>query len=403
MRGINRLTALKVNKLKTPGRYADGGGLWLKISEGGGKSWQFRYTRHGAHRHMGLGPLMSVSLLEARERAKQARQVLLDGRDPIEARRDAEVSLRLETARAMTFAQAAESFLSTNSVAWRNDKHRQQWRSTLTTYAFPVFGSLPVSEIDTALVVKALTPIWHEKHETANRVRGRVERVLAWAEAQELRAGENPAAWARLKYLLPLKAQAKDHHPAMPYVELPGFMTELRARDYVSARALEFTVLTATRTSETIGARWDEIDLDQKLWVIPAARMKANRPHVVPLSERAVRILKALPRDGEHVFINGGGKPLSNMAMLQLLRGMRPGLTVHGMRATFKTWARERTSYAREVQEAALAHAVADKVEAAYIRGDNMLDKRARLMSEWAKFCESPAVKATVTSINRAG
>jgi integrase len=403
MRGINRLTALKVNKLKTPGRYADGGGLWLKISEGGTKSWQFRYSRHGVHRHMGLGPLMSVSLAEARERAKQARQVLLDGRDPIEARRDADATLRLEAARQMTFAEATDAFLSTNSVVWRNDKHRGQWRSTLTTYAFPVFGDLPVKEIDTALVVKALTPIWHAKHETANRVRGRVERVLAWAEAQQLREGENPAAWARLKYLLPLKAKAKDHHPALPYVELPGFMAELRQRDYVSARALEFTVLTASRTNETIGMRWDEIDFDAGLWTIPGSRMKANRPHQVPLSDRCISILKALPRTGDFVFINGGGNAISNMAMLQLLRGMRPGVTTHGFRATFKTWARERTSFAVEVQEAALAHAVADKVEAAYIIGDNMLDKRARLMAEWSKFCGAPAVTATVTPINRVG
>jgi integrase len=302
----------------------------------------------------------------------------------------------------MTFEQCAESFLTTNSVVWRNDRHRRQWRSTLSTYAFPVFGSLPVNEIDTALVVRALTPIWSTKAETANRVRGRVERVLAWAEAQNLRGGENPASWTKLKYLLPLKAKAKEHHPAMPYAELPGFMTELRGREYVSARALEFTILTASRTSEVTGAKWDEIDLDAGLWTIPADRMKANRPHQVPLSERAVSILRDLPRAGEHIFINGGGNPLSNMAMLQLLRGMKPGLTVHGFRATFKTWCLERTSYANEVQEAALAHAVADKVEAAYIRGDNMIDKRRRLMSEWARYCEAPVATGQVISIGAA-
>ncbi len=392
MRGINRLTALKVNRVKTPGRYADGGGLWLQVKEGGSKSWIFRYTRHGVHRHMGLGPLISVSLLEARERAKEARQVLLDGRDPVEARRDTATALRLEEARAMTFAQCSEAFLSTHSHKWRNDKHRHQWKSTLTTYAFPVFGSLPVDSIDVALVIKALTPIWSDKPETAERVRGRVERVIDFATAQKLRTGDNPASWkGNLEHLLPAKAKAKQHHAAMTAAALPAFMVELRDRDSVSARALEFTVLTACRTNEVIGARWDEIDFDTGTWVIPAERMKSNRPHRVPLSDRVLDILRALPPVSEHVFVSGGGRPISNMAMLQMLRGMRPGLTVHGFRSTFSDWARDRTAYARDVIEMALAHAIKDKSEAAYRRGD-ALDKRRRLMTDWARFTYSPAV-----------
>jgi integrase len=398
-RGINKLTAVKVNRLRIPGRYSDGGGLWLKISEGGGKSWQFRYTLQHVHRHMGLGPLHSVSLMEARERARQARQLLIDGADPITVKRDHAASLRLEAARAMTFAECAEQFLSVNAGTWKNDKHRHQWKSTLSTYAFPVFGSLPVQSIDTALVMKVLSPIWQEKRETAERVRGRIHRVLTWATAQQLRSGDNPAEWEILKHLLPNGKKQKAHHPALPYAELPRFISTLRDKLGVSALALEFCILTAARTSEVIGAKWNEIDLDEKVWTVPAERMKSNRPHRVPLSERALEILKGLnPSDDEMIFRNGGGRPLSNMAMLELVRGMRPGLTVHGFRSTFSDWCRDRTNYSRDVIEMALAHVIKDKTEAAYRRGD-ALDKRRRLMTEWARYCEQPAVVGDVVSI----
>ena len=405
MRETNKLTPLKVARLKQPGRYGDGHGLWLQVSEQGSKAWLFRYMRDGRARQMGLGALHTVSLQEARARARLARQVLLDGLDPIDVKHERRSRLRLEKARALTFKQCADDYLGAHAGAWKNAKHRAQWSATLDAYAHPLIGALPVAAIDTALILKILRPIWQEKPETASRLRGRIERILDWATVQEYRHGDNPARWrGHLDALLPAKTKVRavKHHPALPFVELPAFMDELRKRDSISARALEFTILTATRTGEAIGARWDEIDLSTKTWTVPASRMKAGRPHRVPLSDRAVAILDELPRDDSNFVFLGAkvGSPISNMAMLELLRGMNGnGLTVHGFRSTFSDWARERTGYPRDVVEMALAHAVKDKSEAAYRRGD-ALEKRRRLMAEWARYCALPAVEAEVVALH---
>ena len=399
MREANKLSPIKVARVKMKGRYGDGQGLWLQVSEQGQKAWLFRYMLNGRAREMGLGALHTVSLQEARARARQARQVLLDGFDPIDVKHEARKAARLERARAVTFKQCADDYVMAHSGAWKNVKHKGQWQATLDTYAHPLIGDLPVASIDTTLILKILRPIWQDKPETASRLRGRIERILSWATVQHFRHGDNPARWrGHLDALLPAKAKVRavKHPPALPFAELPSFMAELRNRESLSARALEFTILTASRTGEAIGARWNEIDTKAKVWTIPPERMKAGRPHRVPLSNRVLAILETLPRDRSGFVFPGAsaGKPMSNMAMLELLRGMNgDGLTVHGFRSTFSDWARERTNYPRDVIETALAHTIKDKSEAAYRRGD-ALEKRRRLMEEWARYCSSP-VQAT--------
>jgi integrase len=401
MGATNKLTTRKVASLRDVGRYHDGGGLYLEIRREGGKSWAFRYMIDGKARYLGLGPLHSVSLAEARVRAREARQVVIDGRDPIDARRAARAAVKAEQLRTVTFSEAVEQFLATAKIeSFKNDKHRKQWRSTLQS-VFPVIGSLPLQQIDTAIILSALLPIWKRTPETGSRLRGRTARVFDWAMPLGLFEGDNPAAWDRLKDHLPAKPKVT-HHAAMPYADVPAFMARLRERQSISARALELTILTACRTQEVTDARWTEIDLDSATWVIPAARMKAKRDHRVVLSHRAIEILRAMPRAGDHVFINGGGKPISNMAMAELLKGLDAnGFTVHGFRSSFSDWARDRTGYPRDVIEMALAHTIKDKSEAAYRRGD-ALDKRRRLMAEWAGYLERPAVgTATIHSIGK--
>jgi integrase len=395
----DKLSALKVQTAKKVGGYADGGGLYLRIPRPGYKLWTFRYQLNGEPREMSLGPVSDISLAEARDLAAHARRLTRDGRDPIEVKRQTIVEHRVEQLKTVTFRQAALDFLSTAKVElFKNDKHRKQWRSTLEAYAFPVIGDLPLQSIDTAIVLKCLLPVWQRTPETGSRLRGRIERVIDWAKPLGLFTGENPASRELLKDHLPAKAKA-EHHKALPYADLPAFMEELRDRQSISATALEFCILTATRTSEVIGARWSEIDLDAAVWTIPAARMKAKRDHRVPLSHRAVEILRSLlesgPPDSSRVF------KFSNMAMLEMLRGMAGnGYTVHGFRSTFSDWARDRTGYARDVIEMALAHTIKDKSKAAYRRGD-ALDKRRRLMAEWARYVESrsPDSIANVTPL----
>jgi integrase len=389
MRGTNKLTAARVDKLKKPGRYGDGGGLWLQIAAAGTKSWLLRYQRDGKARQMGLGPVSLVSLADARERARDARRILLDGRDPIDVRNAERLTAKIEAAKGMTFQQCAERYVATHQAAWRNEKHRAQWRSTLQRYAFPKLGTLPVSAVDTSLVLKVLEPIWASRPETAGRLRGRLEAVLDWATAREYRAGDNPARWrGHLDKLLPAKRKLRGvrHHTAMSYDELPAFMVRLRQSEFVSARALEFTILTAARTGETIGARWAEIDITTRVWTVPEDRTKSGREHRVPLSDRAVELLGALPREdkNEYLFIGCKGAGLSNMAMLELVKSA--GVTVHGFRSTFRDWAAETTAYPNHVVEMALAHVIGDKVEAAYRRGD-LFEKRRRLMRDWATYC----------------
>jgi integrase len=379
----SKLSTKFVQAQRQPGRFGDGNGLYLQVGPNGGKAWLFRYKIGGRARAMGLGSVSLVSLAQARDKALEARRTLLDGTDPIATRLAARNAARLQAARDVTFEQCAEQMLASHEAAWRNLKHRAQWRATLATYCFPVFGDLPIREINTTLVMKVLLPLWSTKPETASRLRQRIERVLRWAKSIGYRDGDNPAAWDILRELLPEPGSVRSvrHHPAMPIDELPAFMTDLRARDSLSARALEFTVICAARTGETIGAEWSEIDLDAKVWTVPAGRMKNKKAHRVPLAERAVELLRSLPRTSERVF------PLSNMAMLQLLRGMRPGsgYVPHGFRSTFKDWTTERTSFPHELSEAALAHVIKDKTVAAYARSD-LFDRRRKLMDAWANF-----------------
>ena len=359
--------------------------------------------RDGGAREMGLGPLDLVGLAAARERAREARRLLLDGLDPIELRRSRRTKAKVEAARGLSFKEAAEKYIAAHEAGWRNAKHREQWRATLATYAYPTMGALPVAAIDTAIVLKALEQIWHEKPETASRLRGRIASVLDWAAARNLREGDNPARWrGHLDKLLPAKQKIRGvkHHAAMTYADVPAFVALLRGQTRISARALEFTILNASRTSEVIGARWLEIDLAAKVWTVAGERMKSGRVHRVPLSDRALEILEQMPREGDFVFPGGKAKrPLSNMAMAELLKGMHSNrFTVHGFRSSFRDWAAECTNYPREIAETALAHVTKDKTEAAYKRGD-ALEKRRRLMRDWAKFCSSNLSATNVVPI----
>lgn len=397
MRGQKKLSAKDVLNARKPGRYGDGGGLELQVSKWQTKAWVFRYMRQGKTRWMGLGPYPDVTLAQARDAAQEQRRLLRIHVDPLEAKREQQLAAKLDEARLTSFEDVARDYIKQHRPGWKNDKHAAQWEATLLGEgaATTKINDLPVGTIDTALVLKVLRPIWNEKPETARRIRGRIEAVLDAAKAAHLRDGENPARWkGHLSHLLTRHSKAKsvNHHAALAYADLPAFMSDLRGNDAISARALEFTILTAARTSETIGSRWSEFDLQAGLWTVPAERMKAGREHVVPLSDRALAILKDLPREKQEndgfVFPGGKkGRTLSNMAMLELLRGMRKGFTVHGFRSTFRDWAGDMTSYPREVAEGALAHGVQDETEAAY-RRSTALEKRRCLMADWATFCE---------------
>jgi len=405
-RTMSKLTALQVSRVSEPGLYSDGGGLYLQVTAPRGqdrtghppRSWIFKFTLNGKAREMGIGPLHTVSLAQARAKATECRALCKDGRDPIEARSLERAALFADARKLATFKECARQFIEGHKAAWRNAKHAAQWERTLETYAYPKIGSLPVQAIGTSDVLGVLEPIWTKKTETAKRLRGRIEAILDWANARGYREGENPARWrGHLDKLLPnpSKVQRVRHHAALPYEDMPEFMAALRAQEGVSARALEFAIFAAARTGEVIGARWSEIDTTNKVWIVPATRMKGGREHRVPLSARALAILeemKLLRQDGGQAFVFPGGKagqPLSNMAFLMLLRRMgRTDLTAHGFRSTFRDWAAERTAYQGEVAEMALAHAVGDKVEAAYRRGD-LFEKRRRLMDDWARFCET--------------
>jgi integrase len=392
-----RLAARTVQTITKPGLYADGAGLYLHVSKSGSKSWIFRWRQDGRLHDMGLGPLNTISLAEARDEALVCRKLKYEGRNPIEERRAQRQAAKLEAVRAMTFEDCARAYITAHQVGWRNPKHAAQWPSTLAAYVYPIIGKLPVKAVDVGLVMRAIEPIWTSKPETASRVRGRIESVLDWASARGYRQGENPARWrGHLENLLPRRSKVArvEHHAALPYPELPAFMVELREREGIAARALEFAILTAGRTGEVIGAQWPEIDLEGRLWTIPPERMKAGREHRVPLSEAALAVLRpfAQARMGEHIFPgNQAGRPLSPVAMLMLLRRMgRDGITVHGFRSAFSDWCAERTAFPSEVREMALAHMVGDKVEAAYRRGD-LFEKRRQLADAWARFCEMPA------------
>ena len=382
--------------------HADGGGLYLRVTHSGTKNWVFRYMLNGRPRWMGVGPLHTIGLAEARNRAAAFRLQRQDGVDPIERRRAERLGARLDAARAVTFKECAARYIASHRAGWRNPKHAAQWQATLATYAEPVIDGLSVQAVDTALVLKVLEPIWTAKPETAGRVRGRMESILDWAKVRGFRSGENPARWrGHLDKLLPARSKVRrvEHHAALAYAQLPVFLMSLREQEGIAARALEYAILTAARTGEIIGAQWSEMDLLDKTWTLPAGRMKAGREHRVPLSAHALAILKEMQahRQAGDAFVFPGatlGRPLSNMAFLMLLRRMGRGdLTAHGFRSTFRDWAAERTKFPAEVAEMALAHTVSDKTVAAYNRSD-LFERRRRLMAAWANFCTVPEQKA---------
>ena len=397
--------------------YADGGGLYLQVTSSGAKSWIFRFSLRGRAREMGLGPLNAVTLAQARVQAEECRRQRHQDIDPIEARNAVREQAKLEAARAITFTDAAAAFIKAHQVSWRNAKHASQWAGTLKTYVEPVFGSLSVQAIDTGLVMKALEPIWAVKPETASRLRGRIESILDWSKVRGHRGGENPARWkGHLDQLLPKKSKVRDvaHHPALPYHETAPFMAALRDREGVAARALEFLILTAARTSDIIGNNrddvspmmWKHVDLARRVWTVP--KTKNGSEHLVPLSNAACNVLKGVAKPSRQsddlVFPSNDGLPLSNMTMAAVLKRMnaerkRDGkspyvdpkssgreVVPHGFRSTFRDWAAERTNFPSEVVEMGLAHAIGDKVEAAYRRGD-LFEKRRRLMDAWAEYC----------------
>jgi integrase len=404
MRPIHRLSAVKVATIKQPGYYADGGNLYLRIAPGGSKGWIFRFARDGKTRDAGLGPYPAVNLVKAREMAAECRRLVVAGVDPIDARKEQREAIRLASAKATTFEQCAKAFIASHEAGWRNSVHRSQWSKTLSTYVFPVMGDLPVEAIDTTIVLKALEPIWTEKPETASRVRGRIESVLNWAKVRGYRNGENPAAWrGHLDHLLPSKRKVRQvaHHAAMPYREVGWLMAKLREERTTAARAVEFMILTASRRGETLGARWEEMDLGQRMWIIPAGRMKAGREHRVPLSAPAVAILEEMATFRLNEFVFPGtkqGRSLSRSTPERLFGRMRLVATSHGFRSSFRDWAAEMTSFPREAAELALAHSVGDSVERAYQRGD-LLEKRRKLMDAWAAFCARKPDTANIVPI----
>jgi integrase len=392
---------LAVARASKLGLYADGAGLYLRVGRGGAKSWAFRFMLNGRAREMGFGSFTKVGLADARKKAIDARRLLSEGRDPLVQREEEEkqraAAENVAAARSMTFDKCAEAYISAHEVSWRNEKHRQQWRNTLATYVSAIFGSSPVQDIDIDLIMKVIEPLWSVKTETARRVRGRVEVILDWAKVRGYRSGENPARWrGHLDHLLPARSKVRmvKHHAALPYLGIGAFMKDLRAMEGTSAAALEFLILTVARTGEVIGAPWSEINLENRVWVVPAARMKSGREHRVPLSSAAIAVLNRMPDLKDDYVFTGQrpGGPLSNMALLMTLGRMNCGdITAHGFRSTFRDWAAECTNFSREVVEMALAHVIEDKTEAAYRRGD-LFDKRRRLMDAWAEYCGKPAL-----------
>lgn len=427
-RKAKELTDVAVRNLKKPGYYAVGGsvsGLLLQVTATGARSWVLRYTagvKPGTgkpwRRDLGLGGYPDVSLSEARRKAAEARELLSKNIDPITAKREARSAMLAARLAEITFEKAAHQFIESKSAEWKSGgKSADQWTSSLEAYAFPVLGSLRVADIDRAHVLRVLEPIWTEKNETANRVRQRMESVLDWAKVRGFREGDNPARWkGYLDKVLPAPGKVRDvqHHPALPYAQMQLFMVDLRSRNGMGARALEFAILTAARSGEARGARWDEIDLDAKVWTVPPERMKSSKKeHRVPLSDAVIKMLKALPRvEGTDLVFTPqrGSNPLSDNTLTKLLGDMHDAsikrggagyidpkqakvITAHGFRSTFRDWASEETHAARDVVEMALAHTIGNKVEAAYRRGD-LFEKRRALMTEWATFC-SPKSKVS--------
>ena len=404
----NKLSVLKIKSIDKKGLYSDGYGLYLQVSKGLTKTWIVRYKskEKAKSAYLGLGSLKAVSLAEARKKAIEIKRLLLEGKDPLAEKNKAKEEL--SKSKRHLFKDCAESYIKTHELEWKNKKHKYQWSQTLSTFAYPIMGHLPVNSIDTGIVLQALDPIWREKTETATRLRQRIEAVLDWAATRKMRDPLNPARWkGHLDKLLPKPSKIAQVKPleALPIEDLPALISKLQERTCTAAKALEFLILTASRTSEVIGMRWEEISFAKELLVIPAKRMKAGREHIVPLSKRAIEILeemKIFKSTSDYVF-NGPteGKHLSNMAMLVLLQ-KRMGyekITVHGFRSTFRDWVSEYTNHQGEVAEMALAHTVRG-VEGRYRRGKLLL-KRKILMNDWERFTASPPKEGKLVQISR--
>ncbi|MCU0433161.1 MAG: tyrosine-type recombinase/integrase [Bacteroidia bacterium] len=387
------LTQLAIKKLTKIGRHAVGGvaGLYLLIGDNEAKSWVLRMNVNGVRRDMGLGSFADLSLSAARDKARNIRQQIASGTNPIEERKKKRHAAILQEASAITFEKACAEFLTTHKQKWKNAKHKSQWEATLKTYAYPVIGKIVVSEITLPHIIKILEPIWTTKTETASRLRGRIETVLDWAIVREYRNKDNPARWkGYLDKVLPSpKAIAKPvHHKAIPVAAVAAFFAQLQSNTSMSSKALQFLILTATRSNEVRGATWDEIDFEKKIWTIPAERMKAAKEHRIPLASQAIALLKSVPRHAreKYIFVAPRGGQLSDMALTVFMRRLNVDAVPHGFRSTFRDWVAEHTNYPNHVAEMALAHTISNKVEAAYRRGD-LFDKRREMMNEWAGFC----------------
>lgn len=388
-----RLSAKRVEKAQAPGMYADGDGLYLRVTESGTKNWVFRFRLHRKERRRGLGSFPTVTLADARVAAMESRQQLHKGEDPIAANKSAVRQRAQEAAKGRSFRDCAVKYIDGHKATWTNTKHINQWTNTLTTYAYPVIGDTPVQDIDVELVLQVLEPIWYEKTETATKVRQRIESILDWAQALGYRMGENPARWrgCMAKVLpSPNKVRQVKHFAAMSYTDLPCYYATLRDQDTPAALSLAFLILTATRSSEALGARWEEIDFEAGRWDIPAERMKARREHAIPLARETLDVLeKARQYSHNQVYVFPGlkiHKPISDTTVRNLLHSRHPELTLHGFRSTFRQWCAEKTGYPREVAEMALAHAIGNSTERAYQRSD-LYEKRCKLMEDWACFC----------------
>lgn len=402
VRAVNKLSNLRIKAIKKAGRYSDGDGLYFYVSKSGNRSWVFRYRDRvtGKLRDRGLGPARDVTLEQARNSARVARGELRAGVDPIDARKEQRTEARRQRLQAVTFGQCTDRYIESHRAAWRSEKHAHQWRSTLDTYAVALLAT-PVADIDGASVIEALEPIWTTKTETATRVRQRIEAVLDWATARQYRRGDNPARWrGHLDHLLPKPNKLKGVQPraALPYLDAPAFFETLRAQPGMAPIALQLQILTATRPGEVVGSQWGEFDLDNLTWTIPGDRMKAGKPHRIPLAPEAAELLKRIPRAGKFVFPGVRGNCMTTAAPLKVLKVLRPGMTAHGFRSTFRDWAADMTAFPREVAEQALAHSLPDKTEAAYRRTD-LFQKRALLMAEWSRYCYSPKATASISRL----
>lgn len=389
------LKPIEIKRLVTPGRYAVGGvaGLHLQVTDSGARSWILRAKIGDKRRDMGLGGYPDVSLAQAREEAQKARQLIREGQDPVKVKNAARDALRNEQAKHLTFEDSAIRCHASKAPEFRNEKHKKQWIRTLEQHAFPIIGNLPVSEIDLTHILQVLEPIWHDRTETASRVRQRIEAVLTWATVSGFRSGDNPARWqGNLKEVLPTpsKIAKVKHHTALPYTEIGQFMSDLRKREGMAAQGLQLLILTAARSGEIRGMTWDEVDMDAKTWTVPADRIKAGKEHRVPLSDDAIKILKTVPQyqGSNYVFPSPKGGQLSDVTLSAVMRRMGVKAVPHGFRSTFRDWCAECTNYPSEVAKKALAHTLGDKVEEAYQRGD-LLEKRRRLMQEWNKYCNT--------------